>query len=142
MDREAVAPEWPLALSVTPAHPRNRHRKAEAVTFSPDRDAMLHELLSLPPTERDDYLRGQCAGNEDLQEEMRSLLRVHDAHADRLRLEDSDSLPGSIGRYPVLQLLGRGGMGTVYLGVDPELERKIAIKVVSKELSTHLSIER
>src|SRR6266540_2238936 len=34
----------------------------------------------------------------------------------------------TIGRYVVLGLLGRGGMGEVYAAYDPELDRKIAIK--------------
>jgi tetratricopeptide (TPR) repeat protein len=36
----------------------------------------------------------------------------------------------SIGRYVVLGLIGRGGMGEVYAAYDPELDRKIAIKLL------------
>jgi serine/threonine-protein kinase len=39
-------------------------------------------------------------------------------------------LPESIGRYRIERLLGQGAMGSVYLGVDPSLERKVAIKTV------------
>ncbi len=38
--------------------------------------------------------------------------------------------PTSIGRYQVLSLLGRGGMGAVYLVEDPKLKRQLVIKVV------------
>jgi serine/threonine-protein kinase len=36
----------------------------------------------------------------------------------------------SIGRYVDVQLLGQGGMGAVYRGRDPELDRPVAIKVM------------
>lgn len=36
----------------------------------------------------------------------------------------------SLGRYIVLDLLGEGGLGTVYTAYDPELDRRVAIKVV------------
>jgi eukaryotic-like serine/threonine-protein kinase len=36
----------------------------------------------------------------------------------------------TIGRYVVLALIGRGGMGEVYAAYDPELDRKIAIKLL------------
>ena len=41
----------------------------------------------------------------------------------------------SIGRYVVLQVLGAGGMGVVYAAYDPELDRKVAIKLLHLEVA-------
>jgi len=39
--------------------------------------------------------------------------------------------PATIGRYEVIDRVGRGGMGVLYRGRDPVLEREVAIKVMS-----------
>jgi len=49
------------------------------------------------------------------------------------RLFGAPAQPVRIGRYDVTSYLGAGGMGVVYSGVDPELDRKVALKVLRSD---------
>ena len=46
-----------------------------------------------------------------------------------LRLSHTNTLP-TCGRYEIIQELGQGAMGTVYLGRDPKINRRVAIKTL------------
>lgn len=41
----------------------------------------------------------------------------------------------TIGRYRILERVGRGGMGVLYRGIDPVLDREVAIKVMSADFT-------
>ena len=47
-----------------------------------------------------------------------------------------DLLRALAGKYEVERSLGAGGMGTVYLARDLALDRQVAIKVISPDLTT------
>ena len=116
-DRARDDPRDPLAATVA-ASPRG-HRG--------DRDALAATRLAASP----DAPRSLTPGDApDLAS--RSSLAVTLARSDAppgLAPPEGPS-PTAIGRYILLARLGQGGMGVVYAAYDPELDRKIALKIV------------
>ena len=49
-------------------------------------------------------------------------------------MEEAPSHPSNIGRYRVLSRIGSGRMGVVYSAYDPHLDRRVALKVVERDL--------
>jgi eukaryotic-like serine/threonine-protein kinase len=54
----------------------------------------------------------------------------------------SETIPDSVGSYRLLQEIGRGGMGRVYLGEHLSLKKRVAIKLLSNSLGNRQAIER
>ena len=48
--------------------------------------------------------------------------------------DDSRELPEKLGRYTIVRVLGKGAMGVVYEGRDPNIGRRVAIKTARAEL--------
>lgn len=69
---------------------------------------------------------GGGAGQGDEIDQLRASFKALES-----RLRDQKALDEVfLGRYQILELLGTGAMGSVFLGRDPKLERQVAIKTV------------
>jgi serine/threonine protein kinase/Tfp pilus assembly protein PilF len=68
---------------------------------------------------------------------------VEAAAADADPTVSAERLPGEhVGRYVLVDRIGRGGMGVVYGAYDPELDRKVALKLVRADANSAASSER
>jgi len=99
---------------------------------------ILAAALELPPAERDAFVKSRCAGDEALERAVFELL-VHATATAKDPLERGampglldplgDIKPGvEIGEYIVIDRIGRGGMGQVFLARDGGLRRRVALK--------------
>ena len=108
---------------------------------------LFHAALERDPDGRQVFLDEACSGDPSLRTEVLSLLQMHSGPGvvDRPAMEadpgllltgDDDPLIGRrLGPYEVISLLGRGGMGIVYLGQDTRLQRPVAIKALRPALT-------
>ena len=124
-----------------------------------DRQRIEEIVLTALPLEgerRSAYLDSVCGADRDLRSEVESLLAQEsradgfletpalDKAARALAATDSAKLDGrTVGPYRIESLLGAGGMGEVYRGLDTRLRRPVALKFLGRELvSDPLAVER
>ncbi len=109
---------------------------------------LLDELLELPVAERAAALR-KCALPDAIRNEVMTLLQASGAAAAVSFLERASPLPDAsrdyaslaagtrLGSFSIVQLIGRGGMGEVYLAerIDGGFTQRAAIKLLRPELA-------
>jgi eukaryotic-like serine/threonine-protein kinase len=115
------------------------------------------EALERAPEERVAFLDRACGDDAALRAEVESLLAAHDAasvflNSPALGAPEPGQAPPSdaslegqlVGPWRVLRVLGRGGMGAVYLAerADGEYERVVALKVVKRGMDTDAILGR
>jgi predicted Ser/Thr protein kinase len=127
-------------------------------------EELYHAAVELERNQRGDFLREACGTDESLRREVESLLAYRSQAEDFIELpamevaagalardevrqrqttetmRDGDGplpwMPGNIGRYRVLRLLGEGGMGVVYEAEQEQPRRTVALKVIKPGLAS------
>src|SRR5580698_4945849 len=114
-------------------------------------EAIFHEAIAVPLDARAELVAALSNGDSALAAEVNSLLKASAAEetesASRSTLSADPKSAGEarrIGPYQVDSLLGRGGMGAVYLAhrADGHFEQKVAIKLIDLPLATDVFRER
>lgn len=82
----------------------------------------------------EDYLRRFPAMQANLEHLLARVDRELASVRQSARRQSSETLPRKVGRYELIERLGRGGMGTVYKAVHTRLKRKVAVKLLRREL--------
>ncbi len=119
---------------------------------------LFHQARVLEPAERASFLDRECGAALELRGEVESLLAHSSAGTSHARLPDTfveaqqvivdrgppSEGPGTrIGSYKILQQIGEGGFGVVYMAEQLEpVRRKVALKIIKLGMDTRQVIAR
>jgi len=119
---------------------------------------ILNAALELPPAARAAYLDHACPGDAALRRQVETLLAAHEQAGDFLETPPTGldlqrtvqvtpaptEKPGDrIGRYKLLEQIGEGGFGVVYMAEQVEpVHRKVALKVIKAGMDTKEVVAR
>ncbi len=115
--------------------------------------ALFEKAVALSETERDAFLTEACGDDAELRSELEALLRADtdnthsgtgDSHLKTQDVSDNALVGSMIGPWRLLERIGSGGMGTVFLAerADGSFEQRVALKIVKKGMDTESVIAR
>ena len=124
---------------------------------APDADfSVFTEALRLPPEERDRYLDGACKGDIEFRRRVEALLLTYEYAGDFLErpaaerpikaphvLGTIEKAGDHIGHYKLLEQIGEGGGGVVYMAEQEKpVRRLVALKIIKPGMDTKSVIAR
>lgn len=120
-----------------------------------DEERVFHVARQIPVDDvRSEYLDQVCAGDQALRSRVEALLEVHENEMELLRsapeaTHTADHTPVTeapgqqIGRFKLLQQIGEGGFGVVYMAEQMRpVRRKVALKIIKPGMDTHAVVAR
>jgi serine/threonine-protein kinase len=107
-------------------------------------EEIYHAVLEIAPDERESFFKENCRADEELRREVESLLSFEntfdsflDAPPESLAAEmfaaqdeQTELIGKEIGHYKIIKILGKGGMGEVYLDEIIKPNRKVVSKLL------------
>src|SRR5690349_7904888 len=121
-------------------------------------DWIVREARKRPLAERSTFLDGACAGDDALRQRLQAVLAATDPSSPAsspeievaqptLKIDFGDTpaeVAGqTIGRYKILQKIGEGGCGAVYMAEQEQpVRRRVALKVIKLGMDTKAVIAR
>ncbi len=116
-------------------------------------DELFDAVLDLPEPERERFLSEKCGGDDELKTKILTLLKATTTGnfleksamgiaarnlADEPTVVIDRQFTGrSFGSFRIERQIGAGGMGEVYMATDEKLKRKVALKILPAEYTSH-----
>ena len=124
-------------------------------SHDPRVEAIFHEALERVPAEREAFVAESCAGDEPLRQEVQRLLTADEEAGTYLEPANSPEIEAElarlkpeeagewIGNYKLLQQIGEGGFGVVWMAEQEKpVRRRVALKIIKLGMDTKEVIAR
>ncbi|MGA9451799.1 MAG: serine/threonine-protein kinase [Verrucomicrobiia bacterium] len=121
-------------------------------------EALFRAAVELPPDKRSAFLDAVCEGNAALRQRLEALLAAHEPAREFVNspapprgekktmvvsLPPTEEPGASIGRYKILEKVGEGGFGIVYVAEQREpVKRRVALKIIKLGMDTRQVVAR